>query len=59
MAATATGVGAPVGVPAVAIGEAVSGVASTMSMAIDGGRAYLKFLTNKKEVTEEELDFAI
>ena len=59
MAATATGFGAPAGVPAVAVGEAVSGVASTMSMAIDGGRAYLKFITDKKEVTEEELDFAI
>ena len=59
MAATATGVGAPVGVPAVAVGETVSTVASTMSMALDTGRGYLKMLKTPKEVTEEELDFAI
>jgi len=59
MAATATGVGAPVGVPAVAVGETVSTVASTMSMALDAGRGYLKMLKTPKEVTEEELDFAI
>ena len=58
MTATATGFGAPVGVPAVAVGEAVSGVASSLSMAIDGGRAFLNFITDKKEVTEDELEFS-
>jgi hypothetical protein len=33
--------------------------AGLMNLAIDGTRGYLKMLKTPKEVTEEELDFAI
>ena len=45
--------------PLVAGAEAVSMGAGLMNLAIDGGKAYLNMLMNPKEVTEEELDFAI
>jgi len=42
MGLTATGVGAPIGIPMVAAGEAVSTTTGLMSLAFDGGRALLK-----------------
>ena len=41
MGLTATGVGAPLGIPMVAAGETVSTVTGLMSLAFDGGRALL------------------
>ena len=55
---TATGPGAVVGVPMVAAGETTSMVSGSLSMAIDAGRAFLKFVTDKKETTSDELNFA-
>lgn len=45
--------------PVVAGAEAVSMGAGLINLSIDGGKAYLNMLMNPKEVTEEELDFAI
>lgn len=45
--------------PVVVGAEAVSMGAGLINLSIDGGKAYLNMLMNPKEVTEEELDFAI
>lgn len=58
MGLTATGPGAVVGAPMVAVGEATSLASFAASAAIDSGRAFLNFITDKKEVTEDELEFS-
>lgn len=55
MGMTATGAGAVVGVPMVAAGEATSLISGGLSMAIDGGRAYLKAIFNK-DTPEQKLE---
>ena len=55
MGMTATGAGAVVGVPMVAAGEATSLISGGLSMAIDGGRAYLKTIFNK-DTPEQKLE---
>lgn len=55
MGMTATGPGAVVGVPMVAAGETTSLISGGLSMAIDGGRAYLKAIFNK-DTPEQKLE---
>lgn len=57
MATASTGVGAVPGAAMIAAGETASFLAGTASLAIDGGRAGLKFLTTPKKPKEEDLNF--
>ena len=52
MAATATGVGAPVGVPATAVGELTSLGAGLASMAIDATRGTINLIRNPEKIKE-------
>ena len=53
-AATATGGGAPVGIPMVAAGETASFFAGTGSLIMDSGRAIFKWATNPDNQPDEE-----
>ena len=52
MTATATGVGAPVGVPATAVGELTSLGAGLASMAIDATRGTINLIRNPEKIKE-------
>jgi len=53
-AATATGGGAPAGIPMVAAGEGASLLAGTASLIMDGGRAIFKWATDPDNQPDEE-----
>ena len=52
MAATATGVGAPVGVPTTAVGELTSAAAGLTSMVIDATRGTINLIRNPEKIKE-------
>ena len=52
MAATATGVGAPVGVPTAAVGELTSAAAGLTSLVIDATRGTINLIRNPEKIKE-------
>lgn len=56
MAATATGAGAPVGIPATAVGELTSLGAGLASMAIDATRGTINLIRNPEKIKELKPD---